>query len=137
MYIISSNTELPLAIFWKANAACGHSAGELYDVATSLSDDGFVKNLQYIPHMTRGTLNIHSNYLTLWANYGALCICLLMDPILSEKLKKSMFSSHLPLRHYCLSRTLEAWHLLSSNLNITMEERVALVNHSLEGYYKV
>ena len=119
---------------------CGHDAGELYDVATSLSDDGFVKNLKYIPHMSRGTLSIHSNYLTLWANYGALCICLLMNPILSEKLtetEESIFSPCVRLRHDCFSRTLEAWQLLSSNLNITTEERVALVNHSLEGYYKV
>ena len=116
---------------------CGRSAENTYDVATFLSDDGFPADPKRTSHMTRGTLDLHSCYLTLWANYGALCVSLLMDPNLSEKLKEGMFSAHIPLRHYCFHRTQQAWHLLSSNLNITIEERVALVNHSLEGYYKV
>ena len=104
----------------------------LYDVATQLSDDGFDLEHKHLLHTTRGTLNIFSRYFTLWANYSALCLSLLIDPTLADQLRGEVFSSGLPLRHYCFSRARKAWQLLSRNMNITVEERVQLVNQTIE-----
>lgn len=109
----------------------------LYDVATRLSDDGFVSGMKQMIHTTRGMINLQSSYFIHWVNYGALCISLLMDSTLSDRLENEVFSGGLPLRHYCFFRVTHAWHLLCSNTNICREERVELVNHCLEHYYMV
>lgn len=118
------------------NTTCG-SNGKMYDEATTLTSDGFVKEMKHVPHVTRGTLNIYSEYFTLWANYGALCVSLLMKPSRAKQLSGTVFTSDLSLQQYCMSRTLQAWNLLSSNLNITVEEKEVLVNHTLERFYMV
>ena len=124
-------------LFSQSNAACGVTQSEVpYDVATKLSDDGFNLKHKHLLHTTRGTLNIYSRYFILWANYSSLCLSLLMIGD-QESFREKMFSSLLPLRHYCLSRASETWQLLSRNMNITVEERVQFVNQSIEHYYKV
>ena len=109
----------------------------LYDIATQLSDDGLDQEHTQLMHTTRGTLNIYSRYFMLWANYSTLCLGLLTDPSLAEELEGKVFSSGLPLRQYCLSRASETWQLLSQNMNITVEERVHLVNQTIEHYHMV
>ena len=109
----------------------------LYDIATQLSGDGLDQEHTQLMHTTRGTLNIYSRYFMLWANYSTLCLGLLTDPSLAKELEGEVFSSGIPLRQYCLSRASETWQLLSQNMNITAEERVHLVNQTIEYYYMV
>lgn len=109
----------------------------MYDEATTLPSNGFVKEMKHVPHIARGTLNIYSEYFALWANYGALSVSLLVNPSRAEQLSGNLFTSGISLRQYCLSRTEQAWNLLISNMNITVEERIALVNHTLENFYNV
>ena len=119
-------------------APCGASQTEvLYDIATQLSVDGFDQEHTQLMHTTRGTLNIYSRYFMLWANYSTLYLSLLTDPSLAEELEGKVFSSGLPLRQYCVSRACETWQLLSQNMNITVEERVHLVNQTIEHYHMV
>ena len=126
-------------ILTQSAAACGAGQDEvLYDMATKLSNDGFNLEHKQLLHTTRGQLNIYSRYFTLWANYSALCLSLFMDSTLADQLiEAGMFSPGLPLRHYCFTRATDAWQLLCRNMNITVEERVQLVNQTIEHYYMV
>ena len=120
-------------LFLQANSACGTEEGEItYDAATR---QGFA-NMIYV---TRGTLSLQSRCFVLWANYGALCINLFVKPSCSKELRNVVFSKTdgLPLRHFCLDKAKDAWKQLSVILNITAEERVALVNHCLENLFMV
>ena len=119
------------------NAPCGNDPEEVfYDSATNLSEQGILRSHE-VQFSTSGTLNLQSRYFTLWANYGALCISLLIDPLRSKRLEKLIFADGLSLRHHCLTRAKQMWKLLSDNMNITVEERVAFVNNCLENYYLV
>ena len=107
-------------------------------MATKMPSDGLDLDHDHLLHTTRGTLNIYSRYFILWANYSSLCISLFMDSTLADRLiEEGVFSPGLPLRHYCFTRASEAWQLLSKNMNITVEERVQLVNQTIEYYYTV
>ena len=119
------------------NAPCGNDPEEvLYDSATTFSDQGILRSHE-VRFSTSGSLNLQSRYFMLWANYGALCISLLIDPLRSKRLEKVIFTDGLPLRHHCLTRAKQMWKLLSDNMNITVEQRVAFVNNCLENYYLV
>ena len=122
-------------------AACGSGQDEVtYEMATNLSSSGLNLDHDHLLHTTRGTLNTYSRYFILWANYSSLCLSLFMDATLADQLidEAGVFSPrHRSLRHYCFTRASEAWQLLSNNMNITVEERVQLVNQTIEHYYMV
>ena len=58
----------------------------MYDCGCELDEDGQYGRKDYIPHATRGTLNLHSWYLMLWTNFGAFCIGLLTQPNAMDQL---------------------------------------------------
>ena len=120
------------------SAPCGNDPEEVfYDSATTLSEQGILRSHE-VQFSTSGPLNLQSRYFTLWANYGALCIHLLMDPNCTNKLEKIIFADGFsPLRHRCLTKAKQMWKLMSANMNITVEERSTLVNNCLRNYYLV
>ena len=123
-------------LFWQYDIPVGYG-GIFYDTGAQLSSEGFFSQLSHLKHSTRGTLSLQSLYLLLWANFGACCVGLLVDPGAISRMSGKIFSETLPIRQFCMSQLKTMWDHLSSTLGISVEERSLLISHSMWNFLKV
>ena len=97
--------------------------GRLYDCGVELSADGKYGRPDYLPHATRGTLNLHSLHLILWANFSAFSMALLTQPDAQQKISGPVISSWQSVRHYCVSQLRSVWLHMGSNMKLSLEEQ--------------
>ena len=82
-------------------------------------------------------MGIQCMYFTVWANYGALSIGLLIDLLRCSSPLDNMFSDDVHIDHHCWLKMEESWRLLYENTNLTTEESALLVGNCLGNIYKV
>ena len=76
--------------------------------------------------------------MTHWTNYGALCLAILVHPVVTEQLRGTCFPIDMTIHKYCLNRLCTMWDedfLLV--LNIDQNQRNYLVHTYLNNFYKV
>ena len=92
-----------------------------------LSEKGFCSSQQSFLHVTRGNTSLPCLYFLQWANYACLCVHLLglnKDNIVTTELFDDLSSG----QHTCLESLEKAWGLFVQNINLTVEQRVMLIN---------
>lgn len=111
--------------------------GLFYDCGVELSPDGQFGRQDYLRHASRGTYNLHSLYLILWANFAAFSVALLTQPDAARKIHGRVISDWLSVRHYCVSQLRTVWLHMRNNLGISDEERSFLVMRCMKRLYEV
>lgn len=108
----------------------------MYDQLTVFDTKGQLPNVM-LQSPEKTDMGIQCMYFTVWANYGALCMGLLVDPLRFSSSLQDIFSSDIHVECHCRLKMDESWRLLSENTNLTTEERALLVGNCLGGIYKV
>ena len=111
--------------------------GLLYDCGVELSPEGKYGRQDYMKHADRGTYNLHSLYLLLWANFSTFCISLLTQSDSDKKLFGVIISDWISLRHYCVSQLRAIWMHMRNNLSLSEEERVFFLMMSMKRFHQV
>ena len=91
-----------------------------------------------LEYTDRGCLNIQSTLMTHWINYSALCLGMLVHPVITERLRGTCFPKEMTIHTYCLNRLRTMWDedfLLV--LNINQNQRDYLVQNYILNFYKV
>ena len=109
----------------------------LYDYGVELTLEGQLGREEYMTHACRGTYTLHSLYLLLWANFGALCMSLLTQPEAKQGIHGPIISESLPVRHYCVTQLRRLWSHIQNNLGFTDEQRSFFVVKSMNKLYTV
>lgn len=100
-----------------------------------INTDGQYGRPDYLTRAEKGTLNLHSLYLLLWANFGAFCLNLLTQE--REVLRGSVISDYQAVRHYCKSQMGLMWLHMSTSLGLTDEQLSLLVVRSMQRMIQV
>ena len=102
-----------------------------YSDLTNLEESGLV-------YTHRSTLSIQSSFLIRWTNYGALCLCIIVNPEMIEELKQKVFPESLKISEHCRTQLKQIWeHDLLDVLHLTEDERDYLIHSFLCRLFKV
>ncbi len=110
---------------------------QFYDSGVELTRDGLYGRHDYLKHVTRGTLSLHSLYLVLWSNFASFSLALLTQPSAEKDLAGKILSNGEPVREYCVAQMKKLWGLLRNGLGISDEERLMLVKGCLNNLLEV
>ena len=111
--------------------------GQFYDTGVELTAEGLYGRHDYLKHVTRGTLSLHSLYLILWSNFASFSLALLTQPKAEANLAGKILSNSEPAREYCVAQMKKLWVLLRNGLGVSDEERLLLVKSCLNNLLEV
>lgn len=119
------------------DAPVSRQNGMFYNFGTGLQPkSGIYAKHSYLKHATRGTLNLHSLYLLLWANFCAFCVSLLTSQNAELQLT-SLLSDDLPVRALCVSRLRSLWTHMRNSLHVLDEGLAYLIQKCSEAIIRV
>ena len=107
-----------------------------YDKLNVFDEKGRLPNDVLLSPM-KSRMGIQCMYFTVWANYGALSVGLLIDLLQCSSPPHNLFSDDVHIDCHCWLKMEESWRLLCENTNLTMEESALLVGNCLGNIYKV
>lgn len=110
---------------------------QFYDTGVELTAEGLYGRHDYLKHITRGTLSLHSLYLILWSNFASFSLALLTQPNAEANLAGKILSNSEPAREYCVAQMRKLWVLLRNGLSVSDEERLLLVKGCLNNLLEV
>jgi len=114
------------------DAPVSRQNGIFYNFGTGLQPkSGIYAKHSYLKHATRGTLNLHSLYLLLWANFSAFCVSLITSQNAEMQLT-SLLSDDLPVRALCVSRLRSLWTHMRNSLHVLDEGLAYLIQKCSE-----
>ena len=102
-----------------------------------LTREGLYGRHDYLKHVTRGTLSLHSLYLMLWSNFASFSVALLTQPSAEKDLVGKIISNTEPVREYCVGQMKKLWGLLRNGLGVSDEERLLVVKGCLNNLLEV
>ena len=107
-----------------------------YDKLTVFDEKGRLPD-DVLQSPEKTAIGIQCMYFTVWANYGALSIGLLVDRLQCSFPVQHIFSHDIHVDSHCWIKMEESWRLLYENTNLTAEESALLVGNCLGNIYKV
>ena len=108
----------------------------MYDKLTVFDEKGRLPD-DVLLSPGKTNMGIQCMYFTVWANYGALSVGLLIDLLRCSSPPHHMFSDDIHIDHHCWLKMEESWRFLYENTNLTTEESALLVGNCLGNIYKV
>jgi len=110
---------------------------QFYDTGVELTPDGLYGHHDYLKHATRGTLSLHSLYLLLWSNFASFSMSLLTQANSERNISGKLLSKTEPAREFCVAQMKKLWVFLGTGLGLSEEEKLMLVNSSLNNLLEV